>query len=74
MAVTVLEFWGVRSCEDIGHLVFGLVDVGVFSKTESDTLDEFRRGFGFEEAFLDPFRPYNKQSNTNTTGGVEIPV
>lgn len=60
MAITVLEFWGVRSTEDIGYLVFGLVDAGVFSKTDNDTLDEFRKGYCFDDAFLAPFRPEHK--------------
>lgn len=57
MTLTVLDYWGVRSCEDIGHLVFHLVEAGVFGKTEEDSLDGFRAGFDFEEAFSRPFRP-----------------
>jgi len=74
MAVAVLDFWGVRTTGDFGHLVFGLVEAGVFSKTDNDTLDEFRKGYSFEEAFFDPFRPRNKQSNANPTQGVELPI
>lgn len=57
MAPTVLGYWGVRSCEDIGNLVFNLVDANIFSKTEQDTIEAFRNGFAFEEAFVAPFRP-----------------
>lgn len=61
MTKTVLEYWGVETCEDIGNLVFNLVDAGVFSKTERDSIEDFRSGFDFESAFLDPFRPAPKR-------------
>ena len=61
MSSMVLESWGVNNCEDIGNLVFNLVEAGVFSKTERDTLDEFRAGFDFDEAFQAPFRPLRKR-------------
>jgi uncharacterized repeat protein (TIGR04138 family) len=51
MACTVFDYWGVKSCEDIGHLVFHLVEVGVFGKTDQDTIEAFRQGYRFEEAF-----------------------
>ncbi len=36
MVVTVFESWGVNNCEDIGHMVFNLIDAGIFGKTEED--------------------------------------
>lgn len=57
MARTVLDEWGVRTCEDIGHLVNRLVEQGCFSRTESDRLEDFRAGYDFEEAFARPFQP-----------------
>jgi len=57
MAITVFEYWGVRSCEDVGNLVFNLVNAGVFGKTDDDTLESFRAGYDFQEAFVAPFRP-----------------
>lgn len=60
MTPTVLGYWGVRSCEDIGNLVFNLVKSNVFAKTDQDTMDAFRTGFDFEEAFVLPFRPAGK--------------
>lgn len=71
MAKTVLEYWGVESCEDVGNLVFNLVDAGVFSKTDRDSIDEFRNGFGFESAFLDPFRPGAKKLSDPAVETVE---
>lgn len=57
MTPTVLDYWGVRSCEDIGTMVFHLVSLGVFGKTEDDSIEGFRAGYDFEEAFARPFRP-----------------
>jgi len=57
MAITVFGYWGVRSSEDIGNLVFNLVQVGIFGKTDEDTPESFREGYDFVEAFVLPFRP-----------------
>ena len=36
MAMSVLEEWGIRSCEDVGEIVFNLIDVGAFGKSDRD--------------------------------------
>ena len=51
MARTVLEYWGIHSTEDLGEIVFALVDCGLLIKDERDGLDDFRGLFDFEEAF-----------------------
>ncbi len=71
MARLVLDYWGVRSCEDVGHLVFNLVQAGIFSKTDRDTLDEFRSGYDFDEAFVAPFRPAKKTLSTPPPSAVQ---
>jgi uncharacterized repeat protein (TIGR04138 family) len=57
MSKTVLNDWGVKSCEDFGEVVFNLVNAGVLGKTDSDSLGDFKGGFSFDEAFVKPFRP-----------------
>ncbi len=57
MVPTVFEFWGVHSCGDIGHMVYHLIEAGIFGKTEEDTLDDFRQGYDFHSAFVQPFLP-----------------
>ena len=54
---TVLEEWGVHTCEDFGFIVFNMVDHGLLSKTEEDSIEDFRSGYTFEEAFRKPFLP-----------------
>jgi len=51
MARTVLEHWGIRRCEDVGEVVFNLVDNGLLNRTEKDSRDDFKGGFDFKEAF-----------------------
>lgn len=71
MARLVLDYWGVRSCEDIGNLVFNLVQANVFSKTDRDTVEEFRAGFDFDEAFVAPFQPRRKKLSGSGSRAVE---
>jgi uncharacterized repeat protein (TIGR04138 family) len=51
MARTVLEHWGIHSTEDLGIMVFALVEAGVLVKEKDDRLEDFREIFDFEEAF-----------------------
>jgi uncharacterized repeat protein (TIGR04138 family) len=57
MAATVLENWGIRSCEDIGEMVFQLINAGAFGKSEEDMPEDFSGVYDFDEAFREPFRP-----------------
>ena len=60
MVVTVLSYWGIRCCEDIGHMVFNLIGAGIFGKTEEDSIEDFKSVYDFEEAFVKPFVPEKK--------------
>lgn len=51
MARTVLGFWGIHSTEDVGQIVFALVETGVLIKEDDDSLEDFRELFDFETAF-----------------------
>jgi len=61
MSRTVLEYWGVRDCQDVGAMVFRLVEEGIFGKTEDDTPAAFEGGFDFFEAFEAPYLPDAKK-------------
>ncbi|MFQ5843737.1 MAG: Minf_1886 family protein, partial [Planctomycetota bacterium] len=56
LAKSVLEEWGVRSTEDLGNIVFNLVEAELLSRTESDTRQDFVGVYDFGEAFEDAFR------------------
>ena len=51
IARTVLDYWGVRSTEDVGEMVFALVDMGVLVKHADDRPEDFAALFDFEEVF-----------------------
>ena len=57
MALTVLDEWGVRSTNDVGEMVFNLIEVGVFGKADTDNREDFKGVYDFEEAFRGPFIP-----------------
>jgi uncharacterized repeat protein (TIGR04138 family) len=51
MARTVVEHWGIQQTEDIGELVFALVECNVLIKQDEDTRADFVNVFDFDEAF-----------------------
>lgn len=51
MVKTVLRHWGITKTLDFGNLVFNLVDKKVLSKTETDSLDDFKDVYDFEVVF-----------------------
>src|ERR1700722_10360182 len=66
MAITVLEERGITRCEDIGEIVFNVVEAGVFSKTDKDSREDFRGGYKFDDAFRKPFLPKGKAITKET--------
>ena len=57
LAAHVWRSWGVRSSLDWGRIVFLLVEKNLLKRQESDTLDDFRDGFDFDDAFVRDYRP-----------------
>jgi uncharacterized repeat protein (TIGR04138 family) len=57
LVITVFESWGIKCCEDIGHMVFNLIEAGVFGKTEEDSMEDFKSVYDFQDAFVKPFAP-----------------
>ncbi len=57
LALTVLEYWGIHRCEDIGEVVFNMVDINLLKTTEQDSRNDFKNGYDFREAFQRPFDP-----------------
>jgi uncharacterized repeat protein (TIGR04138 family) len=57
MVPTLLEAWGIHCCEDFGEIVFNMIEHKLASKTETDTRDDFKGGYSFDEAFRRPFLP-----------------
>ena len=59
MAFELFKSWGVNNCKDFGNIVFNLVECQVLGKNDSDTPEDFEKGYNFKETFLNPFAPEN---------------
>lgn len=51
MARSVLEHWGIHATEDVGGVVFALVEQGILIKQDGDRPEDFADVFDFEEVF-----------------------
>jgi uncharacterized repeat protein (TIGR04138 family) len=51
MARLVLGHWGIRASEDLGDIVFTLVELGFLVTAPGDTREDFANVFDFEDAF-----------------------
>lgn len=51
LAKTVLGHWNIRSTRDFGEIVFNLLEVGVLSKDEADSRNDFDDLFDFTDVF-----------------------
>jgi uncharacterized repeat protein (TIGR04138 family) len=51
LALMVLETWGLRRTEDVGHMVFDLVDRELMGKTPDDKIEDFQDVYDFQEVF-----------------------
>ena len=60
LACTVLNYWNLWRCEDIGEIVFNMVSLRILKTTDKDSREDFRNGYDFEEAFRKPFEPSRK--------------
>jgi uncharacterized repeat protein (TIGR04138 family) len=55
MAKAVLNSWGVKTTDDIGDIVFNLVDAGILSKTDEDRLADFHDVYDFDQVFVQSY-------------------
>jgi uncharacterized repeat protein (TIGR04138 family) len=51
MAKTVLAHWGIHKTQDFGFIVFNMIEKQMLSKTDSDSLEDFKDVYDFEAAF-----------------------
>ncbi len=51
LAPTVLATWGIRATDDLGEIVFNMIDIGQMRKTKADRREDFHRAYDFAEAF-----------------------
>jgi uncharacterized repeat protein (TIGR04138 family) len=51
MVQTVFKHWGVSSTVDFGNIVFNMVNKKILSKTDADSIEDFKNGYDFDKAF-----------------------
>lgn len=51
LARAVLGHWGIHRTEDVGEIVFALVENGLLVKQDEDRIEDFRDVYDFEEVF-----------------------
>jgi uncharacterized repeat protein (TIGR04138 family) len=68
LARMVLEQWGIRRTEDVGEVVFNMVDVGLLSKTETDRREDFAGVYDFRDVFVDRY-PWHARGSVDLSKG-----
>ena len=56
MARTVFRLWGINRTSDFGEIVFNLVAAQLMSKTDEDTLADFRDVYDLDQALVHNYR------------------
>ncbi|MBI4026081.1 MAG: hypothetical protein HY360_13935 [Verrucomicrobia bacterium] len=67
LAHTVLTYWNLRGCADIGEIVYNMVEFRILKTTERDSREDFNNGYDFEEAFVHPFEPARKPTRRTSS-------
>jgi uncharacterized repeat protein (TIGR04138 family) len=70
MAATLMDEWSIRKCQDVGDMVFNLIEEQVFGKQESDKKEDFSEAFDFQSSLVTPFLPKGKAASDK--GGTRI--
>jgi uncharacterized repeat protein (TIGR04138 family) len=55
MARTVFQQWGIRRTDDLGEIVFNLIEANLLSKTDADSRADFHDVFDLDRALTDGF-------------------
>lgn len=64
MASTLMAEWGVNQGQDVGDMVFLLIEEQVFGKQESDSQKDFAGVIDLLSSLQEPFLPKLKQAST----------
>jgi len=57
MGRMVFAQWGITKSSDFGRIVFALVEAELMSKTDTDSVDDFAKGFDFADVFEKGYVP-----------------
>ncbi|MBU6171296.1 MAG: hypothetical protein KGQ87_07380 [Verrucomicrobia bacterium] len=70
MASTLMQEWRVRCCQDVGDMVFLLIEEQVFGKQESDRREDFSGDFDLIESLVAPFLPKGEKVHSANDASV----
>jgi len=71
LAAQVWRSWGVTEAIDWGHIVFLLVEARLLNRQDTDTIEDFRDGFDFDEIFVKNYKPLLPE-DPDDLGGPEL--
>lgn len=72
MVPTVFAYWGLTCTSDFGEMVWNLVELQVFGKTEGDSKEDFKNVYTFHDAFIAPFLPERPMKHGRGRTQVEV--
>lgn len=55
MTLFTLHSWGIKSTQDVGLIVYNMIEEGMMGKTKEDSLEDFSDVFLFKKAFKEDF-------------------
>ena len=65
LAFELFADWGIHRTEDVGNIVFNLVNHSLLGASERDSLTDFADGYSFAEAFLRPFQANSRTADAD---------
>jgi uncharacterized repeat protein (TIGR04138 family) len=68
LARVVLRQWGIESTDDVGRMVFELIERGEMRKTPRDRLSDFFDVYDFDEVFDRLYRIDTRHAFRQTAG------
>jgi len=51
LALSVLQYWGIHRTDDIGNIVYNMIDIGIMSRQPDDSIDHFHDVIDINEFF-----------------------
>ena len=63
MARCVFNQWGIKKTGDFGAMVFNLVEIGLMSKTENDSMEDFEDIFDMDNGLMNDYVISPKHEN-----------
>ena len=56
MARTVFHLWGINRTDDVGEIIFNLVEANLMSKTPTDSREDFHNVYDLDQALVRDFQ------------------